>query len=200
MNRTLSRTHGPTIAIGIVILTILVLLIGFLAGPALASPAQGTTPPVVVTTPAKVPGCTQKHFRYVVKKAYAKKKVSKRDHENIFKARICLKHQHKAKVYQRQQGELRKQRLDPWGHAWSKVDAGLKATLARVKHCESTGSYTIVNSSGHGGAYQYDASTWAEAGGSGRPESAPPREQDTRTAWFFPSHQSRWDASRHCWG
>ena len=200
MNCTLERKHGSTVVIGMVVLLIMIVLAGIVAGSSLANQTSSTTTMAVIKAPDKMPECTQKQFRYVVKKVYFKRIVTKRDHEKIFKARICLNHQSKAKDFQRRQGQLRKQRLDPWAYAWSKIDAGLKNTLARVRHCESTNNYRIVNSSGHGGAYQYDRSTWQEAGGSGYAQNASPREQDVRTAFFFPSHQSRWKASRYCWG
>jgi peptidoglycan hydrolase CwlO-like protein len=45
--------------------------------------------------------------------------------------------------------------------------------------CESGGNYRAVNpSSGAGGAYQIMPATWAAHGGQGRPQDAPPAEQD----------------------
>lgn len=199
MTRALNRRHGPTIAIGLVMLLIALALAILLAASAVADTPQETTPVVVVKKPDKVKGCTQKRFRYVVRKAYSKNKVTKSDHERIYRARICLKHQQQAKDYQRRQGEIRRERLDPWGYAWSKVDTDLKYMLKRLRHCESTNNYLATNGT-HWGAYQYDIATWAEAGGTGRADQASPREQDVRTARFFPGHQSRWNASRHCWG
>jgi hypothetical protein len=79
-----------------------------------------------------------------------------------------------------------------WRHRWARIDAGLKARLARLRYCESTNNYRAVNGQ-YTGAYQYAASTWARAGGSGLAMNAPPREQDVRTAWFFPSHAGEWE-------
>jgi hypothetical protein len=79
-----------------------------------------------------------------------------------------------------------------WRHRWAYIDPALKQRLARLRHCESTGNYRAVNGQ-YTGAYQYAASTWARAGGHGIAMNAPPREQDVRTAWFFPSHASEWE-------
>ena len=55
------------------------------------------------------------------------------------------------------------------------------ATLARIRHCESRGNYSIVSASGrYRGAYQFDRRTWAGVGGSGDPAAASPAEQDMR--------------------
>jgi len=56
-----------------------------------------------------------------------------------------------------------------------------RATLARIRRCESGGNYGAVSSSGrYRGAYQFDRSTWAGLGGSGDPAAASPAEQDYR--------------------
>ncbi|MHB1139335.1 MAG: transglycosylase family protein [Microthrixaceae bacterium] len=55
------------------------------------------------------------------------------------------------------------------------------ATLARIRHCESRGNYSIVSASGrYRGAYQFNYGTWAAVGGSGDPAAASPAEQDYR--------------------
>lgn len=56
-----------------------------------------------------------------------------------------------------------------------------RATLARIRACESGGNYSIVSASGrYRGAYQFDYQTWASMGGSGDPAAASPAEQDYR--------------------
>lgn len=177
-------------------------LIGVLAATAIpnaTTPAvqpAGTTPSttpsvVVIDTASRPAGCTQERFRSLVRKIYAQKKISAADHEALYQARRCLKHQKRALAYQRKYSAKRRERLDPWGYRWSLVDPALKARLHRLKMCESTGNYRAVNGP-YTGAYQYHRSTWARAGGSGEAMDAPPREQDTRTAWFFPSHAGEW--------
>lgn len=173
-------------------LTTKLAIIAIATTPLSTTPASSTTPQA--TTPApliKVIGCTQKEFRYRVRKVYAKKRITKSDHEWIFQARKCLKHQDQAIAYQRKYSKLRKQRLDPWGHAWSQVSPSIKARLRRLKMCESTGNYRAVNGP-YNGAYQYHRNTWARAGGTGEAMNASPREQDVRTARFWPSHMSEW--------
>ena len=71
------------------------------------------------------------------------------------------------------------------------LPAGIRATLYRLRMCESTGNYRATNGQ-YTGAYQYAASTWARAGGHGEAMNASPAEQDVRTAHFFFSHRSEW--------
>ena len=79
-----------------------------------------------------------------------------------------------------------------WDFRWHHVDPWLKAALNRLSWCESRHNYRAVNGQ-YTGAYQYSASTWARAGGSGQAMYASPREQDVRTAYFWPSHRSEWE-------
>lgn len=79
-----------------------------------------------------------------------------------------------------------------WECRWHRVDPWLKSALSRLRFCESRHNYRAVNGQ-YTGAYQYAASTWARAGGHGLAMYAPPREQDVRTAWFWPSHRSEWE-------
>jgi resuscitation-promoting factor RpfA len=61
-----------------------------------------------------------------------------------------------------------------------------KSDWAKLRHCESSGSYTVV--AGHGGyygAYQFDLSTWRSVGGRGYPHQASPREQDHRALYLY---------------
>jgi len=54
-------------------------------------------------------------------------------------------------------------------------------TLARIRHCESRGNYSVVSASGrYRGAYQFDQATWNGVGGTGDPAAASPDEQDYR--------------------
>ena len=78
-----------------------------------------------------------------------------------------------------------------WVIGWRHVDPALKRRLYVLRECESTHNYRAVNGS-YSGAYQYHPDTWARAGGHGYPADAPPREQDVRTAWFWPSHVGEW--------
>lgn len=82
-----------------------------------------------------------------------------------------------------------------WRHARWLLPDSMKATLARLRFCESRGDYRATNGS-HWGAYQY---AWGFKGSAGqragfkvRPDLASPDEQDTRTARFFPSHRGEW--------
>lgn len=136
-----------------------------------------------------------KEYKSYVGAVYKRPKISEQARDRLRRMEICLKTPEvtkKGKTFRRHVAKDREIRLrDPWGEAWRLVDPGLKARLARLRHCESTNDYRASNGS-HWGAYQYDDATWRETGGSGRAWDAPPREQDVRTAKFWPSHQSRW--------
>lgn len=54
--------------------------------------------------------------------------------------------------------------------------------LARLRSCESGGTYDRNSGNGYYGAYQYDISTWANWGGYARADLAPPNVQDEK-AW-----------------
>jgi len=57
---------------------------------------------------------------------------------------------------------------------------------ARLRQCESSGSYTIVAShGGYYGAYQFNLSTWQSVGGTGYPHQASPAEQDYRALYLY---------------
>jgi len=49
---------------------------------------------------------------------------------------------------------------------------------ARLRACESGGSYTRNSGNGYYGAYQFSASTWHNLGYSGLPHQADPATQD----------------------
>lgn len=67
------------------------------------------------------------------------------------------------------------------------------ATLASIRYCESRGDYSADTGNGYYGAYQFDLSTWAAAGGSGNPADASPAEQDARAqAWIDAGHRGAW--------
>jgi hypothetical protein len=75
------------------------------------------------------------------------------------------------------------------------IPDALKARLATLRGCETRGIAYPANYQYRGayrGAYQYDYTTWREAGGSGDPADASPAEQDVRTAAFYPGHEGRW--------
>ena len=58
--------------------------------------------------------------------------------------------------------------------------------LAKIRHCESRGNYSIVSSSGkYRGAYQFDRRTWQGVGGAGDPAAASPAEQDYRALILY---------------
>lgn len=63
---------------------------------------------------------------------------------------------------------------DPAADAW-----------ARLRMCEASGSYTVVATHGHYGAYQFDLSTWRSVGGTGYPHQASPAEQDYRALYLY---------------
>jgi hypothetical protein len=58
--------------------------------------------------------------------------------------------------------------------------------LAKIRHCESRGNYSIVSASGtYRGAYQFDRRTWQSVGGTGDPAAASPAEQDYRALLLY---------------
>jgi len=60
------------------------------------------------------------------------------------------------------------------------------AMLAKIRHCESRGNYSIASASGkYRGAYQFDQRTWNSVGGSGDPAAASPAEQDYRALLLY---------------
>jgi hypothetical protein len=63
---------------------------------------------------------------------------------------------------------------DPTTNAW-----------AQLRNCESGGNYTIVAVNGHYGAYQFDLATWRSVGGTGKPNTATPTEQDYRALYLY---------------
>lgn len=85
--------------------------------------------------------------------------------------------------------------------AESSVAPDSAGILEAIKMCESGGDYTVVNSSGHGGAYQFDQGTWEAYGGTGSPASAAPEEQDAVAAnAYAQAGTAPWIASVGCWG
>jgi hypothetical protein len=74
----------------------------------------------------------------------------------------------------------------PRAHAASFV-APYRAFLAKLRACEANknpakGPTGYQSNTGNGfyGAYQFTLSSWAAVGGTGRPDQAPPAEQDYR--------------------
>lgn len=64
---------------------------------------------------------------------------------------------------------------DPSAHTWS-----------ALRHCESSGNYHSVSSTGkYRGAYQFDQPTWESVGGTGRPDQASKGEQDYRALYLY---------------
>lgn len=112
--------------------------------------------------------------------------------------RVALREFAKAHGGCRSQACVARVRVKHWVREYAKLPAAMKATLRRLRGCETRGIPYPKNyrwKGHHRGAYQYDFATWAEAGGSGDPADAHPREQDVRTARFFPSHRGRWACS-----
>lgn len=79
--------------------------------------------------------------------------------------------------------------------------------LRAIRGCESSSgafakpNYRVVNSSGHGGAYQFAVKTWAYFHGYARAENAPPKTQDRKAVQtLHESGTQPWDASISCWG
>lgn len=56
---------------------------------------------------------------------------------------------------------------------------------AALRRCESGGDYTNRRNPTYRGAYQFDRSTWASAGGTGDPADARPEEQDMRARRLY---------------
>jgi len=80
--------------------------------------------------------------------------------------------------------------------------ANIPAILARIKMCESGGSYTAQNpSSSASGAYQFIDGTWAGYGGYSRALYAPPAVQDAKALIVYKqSGTGPWVSSMGCWG
>lgn len=73
--------------------------------------------------------------------------------------------------------------------------------LESIAQCESGGSTTVVNASGHGGKYQFSQATWNSVGGVGAPQNASEAEQDKRAAMLMAQQGTGpWSASQGCWG
>jgi LysM repeat protein len=91
------------------------------------------------------------------------------------------------------------------GSALLGTDSALAAVdnsklLDAIADCESGGDPNVVNASGHGGLFQFDAGTWRSVGGSGRPENASVAEQYKRAALLLASRGTQpWLASKGCW-
>jgi len=87
-----------------------------------------------------------------------------------------------------------------WRLASERLPAATHATLARLRWCESTNRYYVVNAGGYAGAYQYSASTYARAQAwRGTPRrywrsvlASSKDHQDAVTGSFFFSHRSEW--------
>lgn len=77
-----------------------------------------------------------------------------------------------------------------WRRERAALSDGVRSLLRALRGCESGGNYRTASL--YRGAYQYDYRTWGEAGGHGDPAAAIAAEQDTRTARFYPGHESRW--------
>jgi len=75
----------------------------------------------------------------------------------------------------------------------------LGGLAACIRRHESGGNYATNTGNGYGGAYQFDAATFAAAGGRGNPASASAAEQDAAFARWWPGHHSAWpNTSRMC--
>lgn len=69
-----------------------------------------------------------------------------------------------------------------------------------IRYCESGGSYTVVNSIGAGGAYQFMPSTWRGLGYSGVAQNASPATQDAAFDKLYAQQgTSPWVSSKACW-
>lgn len=80
------------------------------------------------------------------------------------------------------------------------VSSGSTDILNAIAECESGGKVNVVNSSGHGGLFQFDAQTWRSVGGTGLPQNASTSEQYKRAALLLASRGTQpWDASKACW-
>lgn len=70
---------------------------------------------------------------------------------------------------------------------------GAGGDLASIRQCESGGNYATNTGNGYYGAYQFDASTWKAAGGTGMPHTASPAEQDRVAAnWIAKGNRGAW--------
>lgn len=144
---------------------------------------------------------TQADYRSYARKVYDRTTIRRPARQRLRHMRTC---QHSAKArtlvrrYTRKLKRERWRRVHYWEWQRSKLSAGTRAMLARLRGCETRGIAYPANyqwKGHHRGAYQYTFSTWARAGGSGDPANASPAEQDVRTAWFYPSHRGEWACS-----
>lgn len=144
---------------------------------------------------------TQKQYAHYAKSVYKRTTVSRKARQRLAVMRLC-QHTPKAKAnVKRLTHRLKVQRyhrMHYWEWQRSKLPSGTVAMLARLRGCETRGIAYPSNyqwDGHHDGAYQYDAATWHQAGGTGFAYQASPPEQDVRTAYFYPSHRGQWACS-----
>lgn len=98
-----------------------------------------------------------------------------------------------------------------WEMREARLSPGIRATLARLRGCETRGIEFPQNyryAGHHDGAYQYLSSTWQRAqayyarvtgervvGWTSTAYAASPAHQDVVTAYFFPAHRGEWACS-----
>jgi hypothetical protein len=155
----------------------------------------------VATSPVCSELFTQAEYRKYAKRVFLRETIKRPARERLERMRTC-QHSRKARTnvrtYTKRLKRERWQRTHYWQWQRSLLSPAMKATLRRLRGCETRGIPYPQNyrwKGHHRGAYQYTFSTWARAGGSGDPADASPAEQDVRTAWFFPSHRSEWACS-----
>lgn len=80
------------------------------------------------------------------------------------------------------------------------TSASASTVLSAIKYCESTNNYSVVNSIGAGGAYQFMPATWRGLGYSGLPQNASPATQDAAAMKLYAQQGTDpWVSSQACW-
>lgn len=148
---------------------------------------------VGATVPRPDPyGCertyTRAHFHNAARSTYRTAFPPARKVRTLNRVQRCQRYRRSLAVVREHRGRYRhawRQRFY-FQHAWARVPAWLKGTLAAIASCESGGSPTAVSDTGqYRGKYQFDYGTWREVGGSGDPAAAPEVEQDVRAAALY---------------
>lgn len=173
------------------------------AAPAQAPVASGS-PTAGKGAPRGARSCrrhyTRKEFRRETRKVMHAPVVTASSGASLHRMIRCAANAHSAHLMRVHLAKYRAWRRSYAGR-WRIAAEGLSPYMVRllgwVRACE-TGDRSIWGSGNYRyqgaylGAYQYTASTWGRAGGTGAVWLASKDEQDVRTARFLPSHVGEW--------
>lgn len=168
----------------------------------LAAPTLAQTPapsPVAAPPPDCTRTYTRDHVRRAARSVYrSTSRVTRREKRQLGRFVRCARRPASQPVMRRTIRKWRRWRRSGrgyWRLASERLSRATHAGLARLRGCETHGKPYPTNYRWSGlyhGAYQYDARTWGEAGGTGLAYQASKDEQDVRTARFYPGHAGRW--------